>query len=289
MMNEKKPCYRIRKSRSDRITTSFCGFVCCLLLFFFLYPLLYVLIASFYSGGKISFDGYILLLNNQMVIRGFLNSVLYSFVGTIISVVLTMLSAFALSQKALKSRHILEKIFFYIPFHITGGIIATYIVVRSVGLVNTMWALILPFAIGYRNLREMKARFENGLAKELFKASALDGCGPWVFLIRIALPLLSPTVALIAFRYFVGYWGNYFYAQIFITDPSKYPLSLVLNELLIKNQAATLLPTAATPEGIHAVQMAQYALIVISSLPILLAFLIIRKKLRRSEKGGGVI
>ena len=284
-MRDRKPRNRIRSSRVDTLTRLICGFICVGLLTIILYPLLYVLAASVYRRGRFSLDGYLLLLNNRMVVRGLFNSILYSSVGTATSTVLTVFSSFALAQHSLKRRNLLETLFFFLPFHVSGGMIATYLVVRGLGLINTMWALILPFAIGYRNMTELKKRFEHGVARDLQKAAAIDGCGPWRFLGRIALPLLSPTIALIAFRYFVGYWGNYFYAQLFITDRTKYPLSLILNELLVRNQAADVLSTQASAQGIHAIQMAQYALIVLSSLPILFVFLLIQRKLHESKGG----
>lgn len=288
MYNRQKHSYRIRTGVRDSITKLICGLICFLLLVIFLYPLIYVTVASFYSNGQLSIDGYRILLDNKMVVKGLLNSILYSSVGTFFSTTLTILSAFSLSRREFRGGKMIEFVFFYIPFHVSGGIIATYIVVRSLGLINTMWSLILPFAIGYRNLRDLKKRFEKGLARELYKAALLDGCGPWKFLFKIAIPLLSSTISLVAFRYFVGYWGNYFYAQIFITDRDKYPLSLVLNELLIKNQASDVLSTANSAQGIYATQMAQYALIVISSLPILLVYIIIQRKLHETAEEGGV-
>lgn len=274
----------IKTSRRDIITKSICGIICILLLIIFIYPLMYVFIGSFYYKKTFSFDGYLLLLKNKMVIKGLVNSILYSTIGTSISVVLTIMSAFALSNDRLRGKTLIERIFFYIPFHISGGIITTYIVVRSLGLLNTVWALVLPFAVSYRNLCDLKARFENGYEKDLFKVASLDGCGPIRFLTKIGIPLLSPSIMLVAFRYFMSYWGNYFYAQIFITDREKYLLSLVLNELLVKNQAADVLVTSSSAQGIYAVQMAEFALIVISSVPILVAYIFASKNLYCMQK-----
>ena len=282
---DKKKTNRIRLSKGDLLTQIICLLLCSIALVVFLYPLLYVLFASFVSEGTLSLKGYLVLLNNKLVVKGLWNSILYSVVGTIITVLLTVFSAFALTRKKSRSSGIIEMLIFYIPFHVSGGIIATYIVVHKLGLINTMWALILPFAIGYRSLRDLKAVFENSLSADICKAATLDGCGAMRYLFSIALPLMLPSVALIAFRYFVGYWSNYFYAQLFITDRNKFPLSMVLNELLVKNQATDIL-TNATADGIHTVQMAQYALIVISSLPILLVFIMIQKKLREIHNKG---
>ena len=262
----------IKKSLRDKLTIMICTIIVLCFTFAFLYPILYVIVSSFsvtnsfeFSLKNFSLNGYIALLKEPTLIQGFLNSILYTSVGTLISVSLTVLVAYVLSQPYFRSAKIFA-MFFTFTIYFGGGMIPTFLVIKKLGLLNTMWSLILPSCMSVYNIYLLRAHFMNKIPIELQRAALLDGCGHWRYLLKVVLPISSTFLSVIAFYYIVSYWNSYFTAMIYISDFDKLPLASVLNNLLIKNQDVGL--SNLSGATIQERQLMEYAAIVFSSAPI---------------------
>lgn len=278
----------IRPALCDRITRIACGMICVLMLILFIGPLSYVMLSSVRWGGKTSLNGYRLLLSNEAVLRGALNSCVYSVVGTAVSLSVTVCTAYALSRRELKCRKFVYWMLM-ITNYFSGGMIAMFLLVKRLGMVNSMWALILPNCMGIYSTRVLMNRFSNSISQDIHSAASIDGAGHLRFLLQIGIPLMAPSIAVTAFSCFVGYWNSYMSARLYLTDEALYPLSVVLNNILMKNQAADILNTSSSASAVHATITAEYALIFLSSLPVMLIFCLMQRKIRHSELEGGVV
>jgi multiple sugar transport system permease protein/putative aldouronate transport system permease protein len=253
-------------------------------LFMVLYPLTYIVSASFSSpqavlSGRVrlwpvdvNVDGYRYIFDYQSIGRAFLNSVFYAVVGAVISVTLTLLAAYPLSRRDLYGRKLLT-IFFIFPMLFTGGMIPTYLVVRQTGLLNTRWALIVPAAVSIWNVIITRTYFQITIPDELLEAARVDGCDDFGFFRRVVLPLSKPIIAVNALLYGVTQWNQFFNALIYLTDEHLFPLQLVLRQLLVQNNVD---PSQVDPNALLAQQnlreLLKYCMIVVASVPPLLAY-----------------
>lgn len=249
MRNPQRATLRIRQTVGDRITKTICTILCLFFLVIFIYPMIYVLISSVFVNSYFSFDGYISVLNDSAVINGFINSVVYSLVGTFISTTISVLSAYVLTQNKFHFSRVFNGIII-VAFNFSGGMLTTYLLVKEMGLINTIWAIVLPSAFSFTNIKTLIARFKSSLSMELREAASLDGCNHLKYLWSVAIPLTSPSIITIAFFSFVSYWSSYFNARLFITDRNKYPLSLVLNELLLQEQGNDVLISSSSANSV---------------------------------------
>lgn len=243
------------------------------------------------NGVHFSLAGYIGILENKMVFQGLKNSILYTAVGTLISTIATVLSAYALSRPDFRTAEFLTLLFVFTNYF-SGGFVPTYLLVKQLGLLNSMWSLILPSALSVYNLLLLKSYFRNKIPMELYDAARIDGCGHWKYLCLIVLPFSMSYIGVIAFFFAVSYWNAYFNASIYITDMDKLPLTNILRELLIKNQESLALQRGVvTDTGISLVQQArlmEYALVVIASAPMIVLLLVIRKVFKNQDLMGGI-
>lgn len=255
-----------------------------------LYPLIYVVSASIsepstVTSGKLwllpvdlSFRAYELVFQNQSLVRGFLNSVAYTVLGTVINLVVTICAAYPLSRKGLRG-----KTFFMAYFTFTmlfsGGMIASYMVVNNLNMLDTIWALVLPGAISVWNMVIMKTYFQSTIPEELYEAATLDGSSDFGFLLRIVLPLSTTVLGVIGIYYAIGHWNSYFTPMIYLNDMKKYPLQLILREILILGQidqsSVKGMLSEEFSQGVG--QLLKYAVIVVSSLPMILVYAFMQK------------
>ncbi|WP_235940748.1 carbohydrate ABC transporter permease [Paramicrobacterium fandaimingii] len=248
-----------------------------------LLPLLYIVASSFssplaVSAGRVTFwpvdftlEGYERALGDSQIMTGFLNSLIYTTVGTLISLTLTVAIAYPLSRKDLWGRGGLSLgVIFTMLF--AGGIIPTYIVVQQLGLLDTRWALLLPQAVGVWQVIIAVVFFRSSIPDELYEAAQLDGASDLRFLWTIVLPLSKPLLAVIALMYAIFQWNSYFDALMYLRDPSLYPLQIVLRNVLILNQATPGMDAAAQIERQHLADLLKYSLIVISTVPVMLIY-----------------
>lgn len=252
-----------------------------------IYPLYFIVIASIsdptlVQQGKVflvprgvTFDGYAAIFGTSTIVRGFMNSVLYTVVGTAISVTMILCGAYALSRKDLPGRN-LFMILFVVTMFFDGGMIARYLVVKELGLLDTMWAVVLPGAVGVWNLIIARTFLEQNLSPELREAAQLDGASDFRFFFSIAIPLSKPLIVLMVMIHLVANWNAFFDAMIYLSDESKYPLQLILRNVLIQSQASQSGMDMASMDSTAAAQqmgeLLKYAMIVVSTIPLLIAF-----------------
>ncbi|WP_422116511.1 carbohydrate ABC transporter permease [Brachybacterium sp. UNK5269] len=252
-----------------------------------IYPLYFIVIASIsdpnlVQQGKvvflpkgITFDGYLTIFGTSTIVRGFANSLLYTVVGTALSVTMILTGAYALGRKDMPGRN-LFMILFVITMFFDGGMIARYLVVKELGMLNTMWAVVLPGAVGVWNLIIARTFFEQTLSPELREAAQLDGASDFRFFFAIAIPLSKPLIVLMAMIHLVANWNAFFDAMIYLNDESKYPLQLILRNVLIQSQASASGMDMASMDSTAAAQkmgeLLKYSMIVVSTIPLLIAF-----------------
>ena len=264
-----------------------------ILTFFFiavLYPCIFVLSASFSSGvavqsGKVilfpvdlSIEGYRAVFNTSTVWTGFINSLFYTVVGTTINLVMTLTAAYCLSRRDLPGRNGIMLLFTFTMFF-SGGMIPSYMMVQSLGILNTRWALLLPGAIGVYNLIVARTCIINSIPLELLEASQMDGCSDVMYYLKVVIPLSKAIIAVLVLFYGVGHWNAYFNAMIYLHDKSLYPLTLFLREILMASQIDP--STVQDPElQARLAEMAgaiKYSLIVVSMVPVLIIYPFVQK------------
>lgn len=248
-----------------------------------LLPLIYIVASSFsspqaVSAGRVglwpvdfSLRGYEVALRDPKIVSGFLNSLFYTVSGTLISVVLTIAVAFPLSRVDFFGGSLITKLIVFTMLF-SGGLIPTYMVVRSMGMLNTPWALIIPNAIGVWQVILARAYFRDAIPKELYEAARVDGAGDIRFLLLVAIPLARPMIAVIALMYAIWQWNSYFDALIYLRTDELYPLQLVLRNILILNTQSNLGDATAMLERQQLADLLKYSLIVISTVPVLLIY-----------------
>ena len=212
-----------------------------------LYPLWFVVIASFsnpnaVAGGEVlllpkgvTFAGYAKVFANQRIWQGYLNTIIYSVVGTAVNMAVTIPCAFALSRREFKPRRVIMFLFTVTMF-IAGGLIPNYLLYKSLGINNSMWVFILPGAVSVYNVIVARSFFETSIPEELFDAAQIDGLSYFGYFFKIVLPLSSAILAVIGLYYFVGHWNDFMTGLIYITDDKKQPLQVVLQQLLLVAQ-----------------------------------------------------
>ncbi|MGI2293208.1 carbohydrate ABC transporter permease [Paenibacillus sp. GXUN7292] len=291
----------IKDSRGDRIFNVINYTVLSIVLFLVLYPLVYVVSASFSSttavlSGKVwlwpiepTLDGYKAVFKNKMVITGFGNTFLYTAIGTAVNVLLSIMAAYPLSRKDFRGRHLFMLLFVF-TMMFNGGLIPTYLIVKDLGMIDTIWAMVIPAALSVWNVIIMRTYFQTTIPRELLDASQIDGCSDFKFLVRIVLPLSGPIVAVIALFYAVGHWNQYFNALIYLKSAKLYPLQLVLRDILIQNEVNIEMlgdaKTAAARQGLR--ELLKYSLIVVSSVPLLLVYPFVQKYFVRGVMIGSI-
>ncbi|MGG3505158.1 carbohydrate ABC transporter permease [Paenibacillus lautus] len=252
-----------------------------------LYPLIYILSASISSPQQvnsgamwlfpkeITLAGYQLVFENPKIWNGYLNTIVYTGIGTLLNLAVTLPAAYALSRSDLVGRQLFLGFILFTMFF-TGGLVPTYLVVRNLGLINTMGALILPVAASVWNIIVARTFFQTTIPKELQEAAYMDGCSNLKLFVRIILPLSAPIIAVMALFYGVSHWNSYFPALIYLNDESKYPLQMVLRQILVL-QEMTAETTGAGISGDAAramnskaetASLIKYGVIVVSTLPI---------------------
>lgn len=280
----------IKESGSDRLFTIFNYVMLSIVLIIVLYPLIYVVSASFSSSSAVlsgrvwlwpvepTLEGYKAVFKNTMVTKGFMNTVFYTVAGTAINLILTVMAAYPLSRKDFKGRNFFMLLFVFTMLF-NGGLIPTYLIVKDLHMIDTVWAMLIPAALSVWNVIIMRTYFQTTIPNELLEASQLDGCTDFRFLKSIVLPLSGPILAVIALFYAVGHWNQYFNAMIYLKQSDLYPLQLVLRDILVQNEVNIEMlgdaKTAAARQGLR--ELLKYALIVVTSVPLLIVYPFLQK------------
>lgn len=296
---------KTQQSTSDKIFDAVLFILLTAILIIVAYPLYFVIIASIsdpaaVAGGHVTilpvglnFSGYKEVFENDKVMRGFVNAVFYTFVGTCINLLVTIPTAYSMSRKEFAGKKFVMY-FYMVTMFVSGGMIPTYLVVKNMGMLDTMWALIVPGALSVYNMIVARTFFESSLPEELWEAARVDGCGHFKFFFQIALPLSKAIIAIMVLYYGIGHWNNYFSALIYLKDEAKYPLQLVLRSILIQNEAAlsqqvtTQAAQAALQAQRELVELMKYALIIVSSIPVMILYPFVQKHFVKGVMIGSV-
>ena len=247
-------------------------------------------IVTFYPMG-FSLQGFKYVMRDSWLVHGFLMSVFYTGAGTIINVVLTYLTAFALSRKELMGRSFLN-LFFAFTMWFSGGIIPSYLLVRNLGMINTVWALLLPGAMSVWNMIVCRTFISNSIPEELFEAASIDGSGYVRYMLTIAFPLSKAIVAVLVLWYAIGHWNSYFNALIYINNKQLKPLSLYLREYLVQQATMDIADLMGGEETrmdlMGMTELMKNSLTLISCLPLWILYPFIQKYLVKGVMIGSV-
>jgi len=263
-------------------------------------PMVYIIVASFMDpitlqNKGITFDfskwtatAYERVMTNGQIWIGFKNAVIYSVVFTVVSVVVTLLAAYPLSRADFRGKGFFNVIFIITMFF-GGGLIPTYLVVSNLGLVDSMWAVILPGAFSVWNMTIARTYYR-GIPQELREAADVDGASELTFFFKILLPVCTPVIAVLVLWQFVAMWNSYFDAMIYLNDSAKQPLQLVLRSILIQNQpeSGMIADMQSTAARAQLAELLKYATIIISSLPLLVMYPFFQKYFDSGIMAGAV-
>ena len=247
-------------------------------------PIIYIVIASFMDpitlqNSGISFDldkwtttAYQRVLSNSQIWVGFRNAIIYSVVFTVVSVGVTLLAAYPMSRTDFKGRGLFNTLFMITMFF-GGGLIPTYLLISNLGMLDTIWAILLPGAFSVWNMIIARSYYQ-GIPSELREAADVDGANELTYFFRILLPVCTPVITVLALWQFVGMWNSYFDAMIYLNDSAKQPLQLVLRSILIQNQpeSGMISDMQSTAARAQLAELLKYATIIISSLPLLIMY-----------------
>ena len=246
-----------------------------------LYPMWHVVMASFsdpielmrHSGVILkplghSLEGYKVVLQNPNIPVSYRNTIFYVVLGTSINMFLTTLGAYALSRKGYMFKRTLTLLIVF-TMYFNAGLVPNFLLVKNLHMYNTVWALVLPGAISTWNLIVMKTAFQS-VPVSLEESARLDGANDFIILFMIFLPLSKATVAVMILFYAVGHWSSWFNAMIYLQDRAKYPLQLIMREILIANSASG--NSMADTDAMFLEEVVKYATIVVSTVPILFIY-----------------
>lgn len=279
----------IKETRRDRLFLA-CNYVFLLLaLVVVAYPILYIISASistpkYVASGEmwlwpmgLTFEGYQRVFRDPQIWTGYGNTILYTVLGTMVNLAVTIPAAYALSRKDFVGRNLFMGIFMVTMFF-SGGLVPTYLLIKDLGLVNSMWALILPGATSVWNLIVCRTYFQSTIPKELQEAAEIDGCSNFRLFFRIILPLSTSIIAVMALFFGVGHWNSYFAAMIYLNDDAKYPLQLVLRQILVLQEMSSQTGSidAATATALNnraeVAALVKYAVIIVATLPVIVVY-----------------
>lgn len=279
----------IRESVTDKFFLGIVYIFLSLVLILILFPLLHILSASFSSpsavtSGKVwlwpvdfSLIGYKAVFQNSDILVGFGNSFFYTIVGTLVNVSFTAMLAYPLARKTFYGRGLIMILLVFTMFF-DGGLIPNYLLVKSLGMVNTRWAMIIPGALAVFQVIIARTFFQS-IPEELAEAADMDGCSDMRFFLRIVLPLSKPILAVLFLMYAVGHWNAYFNALIYLKDSSMFPLQIFLRNILILNSEnsdmLTNVNSLLVQQGLK--DLLKYSLIVVSTAPVLIIYPFVQK------------
>lgn len=270
------------------------------LIFVTVYPMYYVVVASFsdpllirsHTGplfrilGTPTLQGYQKTLSNKSLFTGFKNTLFYLFVGTFLQLFLTSLAAYVLSRKKFMIRKGMMKMFIFTMFF-NGGLIPMFFAIRNTGIYNTIWVSSIPYAVSAYNMIIMRTFFET-IPESLEEAAIIDGANDFTVFSKVILPLSMPIIAVMVLYYGVGQWNSWFPAAMFTRDRKLYPLQMILREILIENQAQSADNLAAAMEDTFTKELVKYCTIVVSTVPILAVYPFLQKYFEKGVMIGAI-
>ena len=291
------------KTRTSGADLSFRIVVGIITIFSFLvviYPMYFIVIASFSNSTMVnqgqvilwpkgvSLYGYEQIFQREDIWRGYLNTIIYSFFGTVLNLAVTLPAAYVLSRKGFAARRIIMKLFVF-TMYFNGGMVPTYMLIKDVGLLNNPLVMIIYGAVNVYNLIITRTFFETSIPDELYEAATLDGCSHFRYFGTIVLPLSKAVIAVIMLYYLVGHWNDFFNALLYLNSDAYQPLQIVLRNLLLLNKAMA--GTTGAGAGAYAQQYAdqiKFGVIIVSTIPVLCVYPFIQKYFEKGVMIGAV-
>ena len=275
----------IDRSFGDRIFNLINYTLLTLLTLIVLYPLVFVLSASISNPEHVlrgemwlipkgfNLDAYAKIFQNKDILLGYSNTILYTVIGTALNVVMTICAAYPLSRRDLAGRGLVTGLIVFTMFF-GGGLIPTYLLIKNLNMLDSLWVMIIPNAVSVWNIIIMRTFFQQSIPGELQESAMIDGCTHIQTLLRIVLPLSMPIIAVMVLFYAVGHWNSYFNALIYLTTKEKFPLQLILREILIQSDSGEFvkLTSESAVRMKMSVEGLKYAVLVVANLPMLILY-----------------
>lgn len=278
----------MKKSMGSRIFDGFNILFMLFIIFITAYPVYYVVVASFSDSAALSrhtgalwaplqpytLNAYKMVFKDALIVSGFLNTLFILCAGLVLQMVMTTLGAYFLTLKGpmLKTPIIIMIIF---TMYFSGGLVPAYLNIKDLGLMDSLWALIIPGAVGTSNMIILKSGFQS-IPDSLTESATLDGATHRQIITKIMVPLSKATLAVLVLYYAVGHWNSWFSASIYLRSADKYPLQLVVRNLL-KATASTIMEGVSVDEAAQAAELIKYALIVVTTAPIMVVYPFLQK------------
>ncbi|MEK0307244.1 carbohydrate ABC transporter permease [Bifidobacterium favimelis] len=291
----------MRQGPADRLITAMVWLLIIAVVLVIIYPLYFVVIASISDQKLVSLGsvvwwpqgfnvkGYSRVLTDARIWTGYRNTIIYSVLGTVVNMAVTMPVAYALSRREFRPRRAIMFLFTFTMFF-GGGLIPSYLLYKQLGILNSMWVFILPGAVSVYNVIIARSFFETTIPEELFDAAQIDGVSYFGFFMKIALPLSTAIIAVIGLYYFVGHWNDFFTGLVFIRDYGRQPLQVVLRDMLLTNQTQTgqMLSGKAMQEQQQFADQIKYGAMIISSLPLIVIYPFLQKYFEKGVMIGAI-
>ena len=291
---------KVKRSTADRVFMFFLYLITGILTVVALYPMYFIIIASISNPSQVASGNVVLfpvqptlqayekLLDYSSIWIGYRNTIIYTLLGTAMILAVNLPAAYALSRKDLVGRRLIN-LFFIFPMYFGGGLIPTYMVVRDFGLVDNFWVMIIPFSVITYYIIVARTFFSNSLPDGIWEAAQVDGCGNLRFFFSFVLPLSKAIIAVIALWAAVGIWNQYMTALIYLRNADLQPLQIILRSILINNQnMASMTTGSAAQEAQQLAELIKYAVIVVSSLPVMMIYPFVQKYFNQGVMIGAV-
>lgn len=297
VMARKKSKSPIKETLGDRIYLFFVYVVLVFALLITLYPLIYIVSASFsephyVNSGQMwlwpvgfTTEGYRIILGNSAIWQGYMMTIFYTLLGTSINLIVTIPVAYALSRPEFYGKKWFMT-FLIIPMFIGGGLIPFFLLIRALGMLDSIWVMVIPGATSVFNIVVTRTFFQQTIPREMEEAAIMDGCSDFSMFIKIILPLSMPIIAVMALFFGVGHWNSWFNAMLFIRDRALWPLQLVLREILVQENLATMPDAGMGMDASMAeiqrlrqemAQVIRYGVMIVSTLPVILIYPFLQK------------
>ncbi|MDD4018804.1 MAG: carbohydrate ABC transporter permease [Kiritimatiellae bacterium] len=273
---------KIQDSAEDKVLYAVVNTFLIVFMLVVAYPLIFVLSSSFSSGEAVSAGrvllwpvdfsvrGYEAVFKHKNILTGYRNTLLYTVIGTMFNIAVTMICAYPLSRRDMQWKRF-YMIIFVITMYFGGGLIPTYIVINKLGLINTFWVMVVPGLMGVYNMIVARTFIMSTIPLEVLESAQIDGCSDVHYFFRIVLPLSKAIIAVMGLFYGVGHWNAYFNAMIYLSEPKRYPLQLILRQILVLNQVNynDMMDPELIAANIGMADLLKFSLIVVATLPIL--------------------
>ena len=283
---------RVSQPLSDHLFDIVTHLILSVFMLICLYPILFVLIASISNPNEvlaghvilwpvdIRFSGYAKVFSDQSIWISYRNTIVYTVLGSALNIAATMTGAYVLSRPRFPGKKLFAMMI-TITMFFSAGLIPSYFVYKALGIIDTMWVMIIPGLISPYNLIIARTFIHNNIGQELYEAANIDGCDHFRYYVKIVLPLSITTIAVLTLYYAVGHWNSYFNALVFIQNQNLFPLQMTLRRILIQNTFSSMDMSTSVDLDDQAVlnlsEQIKYALIVVSTVPILTVYPFLQK------------